>query len=57
MWAGASVYDPDSADTPQAMVALMVEVGATICYTAPTFYRQMAPFMQAQPGAGELSVA
>ena len=47
MWAGASVYFPDIAYTPQAMAELMYETGATICYTAPTFYRQMAPFMKA----------
>jgi enamine deaminase RidA (YjgF/YER057c/UK114 family) len=29
------------------MVRLIGEVGATICYTAPTFYRQMAPFAKA----------
>ena len=46
MWAGASVYYPDVAYTPEGMAALMDEVGATICYTAPTFYRQMAPFMK-----------
>jgi 2-aminobenzoate-CoA ligase len=44
MWAGASVYYPGIAYTPDAMVKLINEVGATICYTAPTFYRQMAPF-------------
>ncbi len=44
MWAGASVYFPDIPYTPEAMVKLISEVGATICYTAPTFYRQMAPF-------------
>jgi 2-aminobenzoate-CoA ligase len=44
MWAGASVYYPDIAYTPEAMVQLINETGATICYTAPTFYRQMAPF-------------
>ncbi len=44
MWAGASVYFPDMAYTPEVMVNFMNEVGATICYTAPTFYRQMAPF-------------
>ena len=44
MWAGASVYFPDIPYTPEAMVKLINEVGATICYTAPTFYRQMAPF-------------
>lgn len=48
MWAGASVYFPDIAYTPQAMAQLIFETGATICYTAPTFYRQMAPFMQAE---------
>ena len=47
MWAGASVYYPDIGYTPQAMAELMYETGATICYTAPTFYRQMAPFMKA----------
>ncbi len=45
MWAGASVYFPDIPYTPEAMVRLVGEVGATICYTAPTFYRQMAPFI------------
>jgi 2-aminobenzoate-CoA ligase len=44
MWAGASVYYPSVAYTPEAMVKLINEVGATLCYTAPTFYRQMAPF-------------
>ncbi|MDP2817167.1 MAG: AMP-binding protein [Polaromonas sp.] len=44
MWAGASVYFPGIAYTPEAMVKLINEVGATICYTAPTFYRQMAAF-------------
>jgi 2-aminobenzoate-CoA ligase len=47
MWAGASVYYPDIALHPEAMVRLIGEVGATICYTAPTFYRQMAPFAKA----------
>lgn len=47
MWAGASVYFPDIPYTPEAMVRLIREVGATICYTAPTFYRQMAPFAKA----------
>lgn len=44
MWAGASVYYPGIPYTPEAMVKLINEVGATICYTAPTFYRQMAVF-------------
>ena len=46
MWAGASVYFPDVPYTPQAMAKLIFDTDATICYTAPTFYRQMAPFMQ-----------
>lgn len=44
MWAGASVYFPPIAYTPETMVKLVNQVGATICYTAPTFYRQMAAF-------------
>lgn len=48
LWAGASVYYPSAAYTPETMVRLMDEVGATIAYTAPTFYRQMAPFARAQ---------
>ena len=44
MWAGASIYYPSVPYTPEVMVKLIHEVGATICYTAPTFYRQMAPF-------------
>lgn len=43
MWAGASVYYPSIAYTPEAMIKLIAQVGATICYTAPTLYRQMAP--------------
>ena len=47
MWAGASVYFPDAPYTPESHGASTInEVGATICYTAPTFYRQMAPFAQ-----------
>ena len=44
MWAGASIYFPSTPHTPEAMVKLINQAGATICYTAPTFYRQMAPF-------------
>ena len=47
MWAGASVYFPGVPYTPEAMARLVFESGATICYTAPTFYRQMAPFIKA----------
>lgn len=53
MWAGASVYFPDAPYTPEAMVKMMKEIGATICYTAPTFYRLMAPFAK-QHGVGKL---
>ncbi len=42
--AGASVYFSSIAYTPEAMVKLINDQGATICYTAPTFYRQMAPY-------------
>lgn len=56
MWAGASVYFPSIPYTPEAMVQLIGRVGATICYTAPTFYRQMAPFAQAH-GIGRLRIS
>lgn len=56
MWAGASVYFPSIPYTPEAMVTLMNRVGATICYTAPTFYRQMAPFAK-QHGVGKLRIS
>ncbi|MFM2275264.1 MAG: hypothetical protein RL211_1136 [Pseudomonadota bacterium] len=46
MLAGASVYFPDVAYTPELMASLIHDTGATICYTAPTFYRQMAPFLK-----------
>ena len=44
LWAGASVYFPSIAYTPEAMVRLINQIGATVVYTAPTFYRQMAAF-------------
>ncbi len=46
MWAGASVYYPDIPYSPEGMARLMFDTGATICYTAPTFYRQMAPHLK-----------
>ena len=55
MWAGASVYFGDGPYTPEAMVKTIHEIGATICYTAPTFYRQMAPFAR-QHGVGKLRI-
>ncbi len=48
LWAGASVYFPDQPYTPKGMVEAMARHGVTVCYTAPTLYRQMAPFAQAQ---------
>jgi 2-aminobenzoate-CoA ligase len=53
MWAGASVYFHDSPYTPETAVRMIREIGATICYTAPTFYRQMAPFAR-EDGVGRL---
>jgi 2-aminobenzoate-CoA ligase len=47
MWAGCSVYYPSIPYTPEAMIKLVNQVSATIVYTAPTFYRQMAPFAKA----------
>jgi len=56
MWAGASVYFPDAPYTPESMVNTIHDVGATICYTAPTFYRQMAPFAR-ERGVGKLRIS
>jgi 2-aminobenzoate-CoA ligase len=42
MWAGASVYFHQGTYTPDSIIGVINQVGATICYTAPTFYRQMA---------------
>jgi 2-aminobenzoate-CoA ligase len=56
MWAGASVYFGDGPYTPEALVRTIHDVGATICYTAPTFYRQMAPFAR-ERGLGRLRIS
>ena len=56
MWAGCSVYFPDAPYTPESMVQTINDVGATICYTAPTFYRAMAPFAR-QRGVGRLRIS
>jgi len=53
MWSGSSVYYPDGPYTPESFVRTIAEVGATICYTAPTFYRHAAPFAR-QLGVGAL---
>ena len=55
MWAGASVYFPDAPYTPESMVRTINDIGATICYTAPTFYRAMAPFAK-QHGVASLRI-
>ena len=55
MWAGASVYYPDGPQSPERVVELLTQVGVTILYTAPTFYRKMAPLAQAT-GVGDLRV-
>jgi 2-aminobenzoate-CoA ligase len=44
MSVGASVYFPSKPYTPETMVHTIRDIGATITYTAPTFYRQMAAF-------------
>jgi 2-aminobenzoate-CoA ligase len=56
MWAGASVYFHDKAYTPEIMVDVINSVGATISYTAPTFYRQMAAFAKAK-GVASLRIS
>lgn len=53
MWAGCSVHYPDAPYTPESLVRTIHEVGATICYTAPTFYRQAAACARAL-GVGRL---
>jgi 2-aminobenzoate-CoA ligase len=55
MWSGSSVYFPEAPYTPETLVRTINEVGATICYTAPTFYRQMAPFAR-RDGVGRLRI-
>lgn len=53
MWAGASVYFHDKPYTPEVMIDIINQTGATISYTAPTFYRQMAAFAKTK-GVGRL---
>lgn len=56
MWAGASVYFPEGPYTPESLIRTIKDVGATICYTAPTFYRQAAPFAR-ELGVGKLRIS
>lgn len=51
MYSASSVYYHNEAYRPQSMVDIIKRVGCTICYTAPTFYRQMAAFIQELPVA------
>jgi 2-aminobenzoate-CoA ligase len=55
MWSGSSVYFPEGPYTPESLIRTINEVGATICYTAPTFYRQAAPFAR-ELGIGKLRI-
>ncbi|HMS05193.1 MAG TPA: AMP-binding protein [Burkholderiaceae bacterium] len=47
MAAGASVLYADGPYTPERLARCIHDFGVTICYTAPTFYRQTAPHMKA----------
>jgi 2-aminobenzoate-CoA ligase len=47
MWAGASVYFHDAPYTPQVLAEVIRKTGPSICYTAPTMYRQLAPILKA----------
>jgi 2-aminobenzoate-CoA ligase len=47
--AGASVYYPDGPYTPEGLIETIRRVGATILYSAPTFYRRMAPIAREHP--------
>ena len=49
MVAGASIFYPSPPLSPEHMVQEMALSQATICYTAPTFYRQMAAHIQQHP--------
>ena len=49
MWAGGSVYFADGGLSPESMIKAINDVGATICYTAPTFYRRMAALAEHTP--------
>ncbi len=46
LWAKASVYFPTAPFTPQSLVETIARIGVTTCYTAPTFYRQMAQYLR-----------
>jgi 2-aminobenzoate-CoA ligase len=56
MSVGASVYFHDRGYTPETMVDAINQVKATIVYTAPTFYRQMAPLAK-QKGLSSVRIS
>jgi 2-aminobenzoate-CoA ligase len=56
MWAGASVYFPEGPLNPETFVQTLIDTGATICYTAPTMYRQMAAVAR-ERGIGKLRLS
>lgn len=56
MSVGASVYFHDRGYTPETMVDAINQVKATIVYTAPTFYRQMAPIAK-QKGLSSVRIS
>jgi 2-aminobenzoate-CoA ligase len=49
MAAGASVHFPSQGYTPALLLQTIGRVGATVCYTAPTFYRQMLSLLGQHP--------
>ncbi len=54
LWAGAATFLVERA-TPESLLALIGRSGATIVFTAPTFYRQMASLLRA--GGRQASIA
>jgi 2-aminobenzoate-CoA ligase len=56
MAAGASVVFHHAPYTPETFVDAFGTYGATVCYTAPTMYRQMASFAKAK-GVARLRVS
>ncbi len=56
MSVGASIYFHDRGYTPETMVDAINRNEATIIYTAPTFYRQMAPIAK-QKGLGSVRIS
>lgn len=43
------MYFAEGGLNPESMIKQINDVGATICYTAPTFYRRMVPFAEQTP--------